>query len=322
LDSIKIVGQGSGELIQPPDLEAFREWNRTEKPRRLVDKVMSEHEAVARFVHNGDYLATELYGTVRCPMSLAREVVRQNKQNLRVAGQGVLELDLWFGAGLIKKIDLTYVGLEVFGVSNAMRRAVESGCTQTVEWSNGALSWRFKAAAMGVPFIPVRSMLGSDTFTHSAAKAIEDPFTGQTVCLLPALIVDVALIHVHRADRYGNAQIDGISGFAFELARACKRLIISAEEIIPTEEVRRAPDRTLIPYFLADAVVPAPFGSHPGEMSGLYERDEDQVREWVEASKSNEGTLAYLHKYVYDIPDQAAYLDLVGRKRLEKLRNA
>lgn len=319
MDTIKIVAEGLGELIQPPDLEAFREWNRTQKPRTLIDKMMSEREAVSRFIHDGDYLATELYGTVRCPMSLAREVVRQNKRKLRVAGQGVLELDLWFAAGLIDKIDLTYVGLEVFGVSNAMRRAVESGCTQTIEWSNGALSWRFKAAAMGVPFIPVRSMLGSDTFKHSAAKAIQDPFTGQIVCLLPALIVDVGLIHVHRADRYGNAQIDGISGFAFELARACKRLIISAEEIIPTDEIRRAPERTLIPYYLVDAVVPAPYGSHPGEMSGLYERDEEMIREWVEASKTAELSTEYLAKYIYQVADHSAYLDLVGRERLERV---
>lgn len=320
METIRIVAEGEGELFQPPDLEAFREWNRVEKPRKLADKVMSEREAVARFIHDGDYLATELYGTVRCPMSLAREVVRQNKRELRVAGQGVLELDLWFAAGLIKKIDLTYVGLEVYGVSNAMRRAVESGCTKTVEWSNGALSWRFKAAAMGVPFIPVRTMLGSDTFSHSAAKAIQDPFSGQIVCLLPALIVDAALIHVHRADRFGNAQIDGISGFAFELARACKRLIISAEEIVPTEVIRRAPERTLIPYYLVDAVVPAPYGSHPGEMAGIYERDEKLIREWVEASKTADTATAYLGKYIYGIADHDAYLDLVGRERLERFR--
>lgn len=320
MDSLKIVAAGKGELFQPPDLEAFREWNRIEKSRKLVDKVMSEREAVERFIHDGDYVATELYGTVRCPMSLAREVVRQNKKHLRVAGQGVLELDLWFAAGLIDQIDLTYVGLEVYGVSNALRRAVESGCTKTVEWSNGALSWRFKAAAMGVPFIPVRSMLGTDTFEHSAAVAIEDPYSQQIVCLLPALIVDTALIHVHRADRYGNAQIDGISGFAFELARACKRLIISAEEIIPTDEIRRAPERTLIPYYLVDAVVPAPFGSYPGEMAGMYERDEELIREWVEASKTADGALAYLKKYVYDLPDHAAYLEMVGRERLDAVR--
>ncbi len=100
---------------------------------------------------------------------------------------------------------------------------------------------------MGVPFIPVRAMLGSDTFKYSATKVVRCPFTGRKVALLPALILDVGLIHVHRADRYGNAQIDGISGFAAELARASKRLIISVEEIVPSEEIRRHPDRTIIP---------------------------------------------------------------------------
>jgi acyl CoA:acetate/3-ketoacid CoA transferase alpha subunit len=314
---MQVLESGRGELIQPPDLEAFREWNRTEKSHKLIDKLMTEREAVARFVFDGCYIGTELYGTVRCPMSLAREVVRQGKHDLRVCGQGVLELDLWLAAGLVRKLDITYIGLEVYGVSAALRRAVETGQVETcVEWSNGAISWRMKAAAMGVPFLPVRSMLGSDTMEFSSAKVAVDPFTGLKVCLLPALILDVGLIHVHRADRYGNAQIEGVSGFACEMARASKRLIISAEEIVPTEEIRRTPDRTLIPYYLADAVVHAPFGSYPGEMAYVYGRDEPSIREWVEASRTSEGGQAYLDKYVYNVPDHAAYLDLVGQERL------
>jgi acyl CoA:acetate/3-ketoacid CoA transferase alpha subunit len=317
---LRVIESGIGELIQPPDLDAFREWNRT-KSRALVDKVMTEAEAVSRFVYDGCYIGTELYGTVRCPMSLVREVVRQGKSGLRVAGQGVTELDLWLGAGLVKKLDLTYIGLEVYGTSRALRRAVESGQIESVvEWSNGGITWRFKAAAMGVPFIPVRAMLGSDTFRYSAAKVVECPFTGQKICLLPALILDVALIHVSRADKYGNAQIDGISGFAFEMSRACKRLIISAEEIVDSEEVRRHPDRTVIPYYLVDAVVHAPFGSHPGEMVYYYARDERQLREWVEASKTEEGTRAYLDKYVYGVANHQEYLELIGQERLEELR--
>jgi acyl CoA:acetate/3-ketoacid CoA transferase alpha subunit len=317
---MQVIEQGVGELIQPPDLEAFREWNRTQKSRKLIDKRMTEQEAVSRFVTDGCYIGTELYGTVRCPMSLTREVIRQRKKNLRVCGQGVLELDLWLAAGLIKKLDLTYVGLEVYGASYAFRRAVESGQVETcVEWSNGAISWRMKASAMGVPFIPVRTMLGSDTLKYSAAKVVKDPFTGMKVCLLPALILDVGLIHVHRADGYGNAQIDGITGFAFEMARASKRLIISAEEIVPTEEIRRQPDRTIIPYYLVDAVVHAPFGSHPGEMAYLYERDEAVYREWIEASKTAEGAQAYLDKYVYGVENHQEYLDLIGKERLAQL---
>ena len=316
---MQVLESGKGELIQPYDLEAFREWNR-KKSRQLVDKRMTEEEAVSRFVTDGCYIGTELYGTVRCPVSLVREVIRQGKRNLRVCGQGVYELDLWLAAGLVKKLDVTYIGLEVYGTSASLRRAVESGQVETcVEWSNGAISWRMKAAAMGVPFIPVRSMLGTDTLTYSAAQVVADPFTGIKVCLLPALILDVGLIHVHRADRYGNAQIEGISGFAAEMARASKRLILSAEEIVPTDEIRKYPDRTLIPYYLVDAVVHAPFGSHPGEMAYLYGRDEPALREWIEASKTAEGAQAYLNKYVHAVKNHREYLDLIGQERLTQL---
>lgn len=317
---MNVLHAGTGPLLQPLDLTAFRQWNRA-KPKGLVDKRMSEAEAIQRFVHDGDYIGTELYGTVRCPMSLVREIIRQGKKDLRVAGQGVLELDMLLGAGLVKAMDITYMGLEVYGVSNCLRREVESGSVETcVEWSNASIAWRFKAAAMGVPFLPVRSMLGTDTFNYSAAKVVECPFTGEQLCLLPALILDVGLIHVHRADRYGNAQIDGISGFAAEMARASKRLILSAEEIVPTEQIRRDPARTIIPYYLVDAVVEAPYGSHPGEMCYVYERDEEGIREWVEASREVETTRAYLDKYVHRVPDHQAYLALIGEDRLRQLR--
>jgi glutaconate CoA-transferase subunit A len=317
---MEIVDSGIGELIQPPDLEAFREWNRTQKPRTLIDKRMTEREAIARFVNDGDYVGTELYGTVRAPMSLSNELIRQGKKELGVAGQGVLELDMWLAAGLIKKLDITYIGMEVYGVSNGLRRAVESGQVESVvDWSNAGITWRFKATSIGAPFIAVRSMLGSDTFKYSAAKAVTCPFTGQTVCLIPALVLDVGLIHVHKADKYGNCQIEGISGFAFEMSRACKRLIVSAEEIVSTDEIRRYPDRTIIPYYLVDAVVHAPFGSHPGEMAYLYARDEPMIKEWVEANKTPEGAQVYLDRYVYGVADHQEYLDLIGRGRLDEL---
>jgi acyl CoA:acetate/3-ketoacid CoA transferase alpha subunit len=317
---MQVIQSGIGELIQTPDINAFREWNR-EKPTALIDKTMTEAQAIDRFVNDGDYIGTELYGTVRCPMSLVYEIVRQGKKDLRIAGQGVLELDMLLAAHLVKALDITYIGLEVYGVSNCLRREVESGrIEQVVDWSNAAIAWRFKAAAMGVPFIPVRSMLGTDTLKYSAAKVVECPFTGEPICLLPALILDVGLIHVHRTDIYGNAQIDGISGFAAELARASKRLLISAEEIVDTETIRSQPDRTTIPYYLVDAVVEAPFGSHPGEMCYAYMRDEAHIREWVEASKKEISTREYLDKYIYSVADHHSYLELVGQDRLEELR--
>lgn len=317
---MEVIQSGKGKLIQPPDINAFREWNR-QKPKGLIDKRMTEAEAVSRFIKDGDYIGTELYGTVRAPMSLVNEMVRQGVKDLRVAGQGVLELDMLLAASRIKELDFTYIGLEVYGVSNCLRREVESGRVETVvEWSNAAITWRFKATAIGVPFIPTRSMLGTDTFKYSAAKVVECPFTGDPICLIPALILDVGLIHVHRADKYGNAQIDGISGFSAEMSRASKRLIISAEEIIDSEEIRQTPDRTIIPYYLVDAVVSAPYGSHPGEMCYLYKRDEPQIREWVDASKDPDTTQAYLDKYIFGVKDHKEYLEMIGREQLNELR--
>ncbi len=316
---MKVLQSGIGELFQPPDVNGFRDHNR-QKSKELIDKRMTEAEAVGRFIHDGDYIGTELYGTVRCPQSLVNEIIRQGKQNLRVAGQGVYELDILLGAGLVSALDVTYIGMEVYGISNCLRREVESGRVKCVDWSNAAIAWRFKAAAMGVPFIPVRSMLGTDTLKYSAAKVVECPFTGDPIALLPALILDVGLIHVHRADKFGNAQIDGISGFAFELARASKRLLISTEEIVEIDFIRAHPDRTIIPYYLVDAVVHAPFGSHPGEMCYVYERDEPQIKAWVEASKTAEGTQAYLKKYITGLVDHQEYLALIGETRLQELK--
>jgi len=318
---MKILASGKGDLIQPPDLDAFREWNRTQKSKALVDKVMTEQEAVKRFLKDGDYIGIELYGTVRAPMSLVREIIRQGYRELRCAGQGVYESDLLAAANTIRELDWTYIGFEVYGLSASARRAVEGGYVKkVVEWSNAALSWRFKATAMGVPFLPTRVMLGTDTFNYSAAKVAECPFTGMKVALLPALILDVGFIHVHRADRFGNAQIDGISGFAGEMARASKRLIISAEEIVDEEITRERPDRTIIPYYLVDAVVEAPFGAHPGEMSYCYERDEAHIKDYVKLSKDAEQASGYLDKWIHKLKNHQQYLDLVGTNTLEQLK--
>jgi hypothetical protein len=163
-------------------------------------------------------------------------------------------------------------------------------------------------------------MLGTDTLKYSAAKVVRDPFMGDPICLIPALILDVGLIHVHRADMYGNAQIDGISGFAAEMARASKTLILSAEEIVDCEDFRCHPDRTIIPYYLVDAVVHAPFGSHPGEMCYHYRRDEDQIKEWVKASEDAQTTRAYLERNIYSVKNHQEYLKMIGEERLGGLR--
>lgn len=307
-------------LFQPPDPDGFRRFLRDEKDFSLRSKLMTEREAVKRFIHTGDYVGFELYGTVRCPLSIVREIVRQRVAGLRLMGQGLMDADFLIAAGLVTELDITYVGYEAYGLSPILRRAVERGALKTAEWSNAAITWRMKAAAMGLPFLPARTMLGTDTLARSPAKTMKDPFTGMDLVLLPALVLDTAVIHVHRADKLGNCQIDGISGFAVEMSRACKRLIVSAEEIVDTEVFREKPERTIIPYFLVDAVVEAPFGAHPGEACGAYRRDEPHIKAYLEATRSEETTKKYLDEFIHGVKDHAGYLERVGASRLRALK--
>ena len=172
----------------------------------------------------------------------------------------------------------------------------------------------------GGPFIPIRTMLGTDTFRHSAAKVVECPFTGTKVGVVPACNPDVAMIHVTRCDRYGNAQIDGITALDLEAARASRRVILTTEELVDADAIRREPWRTVIPYYLVDGVVEAPWGSHPSNVPGRYYIDEEFMREWVQSSKTPEGTEGFLHKYIYGVPDFEGYLQAIGGgARLKRL---
>ena len=258
---MEILDEGKGELLGWYDPEEHREWVRKNKCLSMENKVMSLKEAISKFVHDGVYIAMGGFGHVRVPMAAIYEIIRQGKRNLIVSGKtAVHDLDVLIAAGCVSKVEVAYsFGHELRGLSPASRRAVESGQVKVAaEWSNASLQWRFKAAASGLPWIPAYVMMGTDTFKYSAAKIVKDPFTGRPICLIPACFPDVAIIHVHRCDRYGNAQIDGILVEDFELARAAKRLIITTEEIVPNEKIREEPWRTCIPYFYVDAVVEVP----------------------------------------------------------------
>lgn len=285
---------------------------------------MDVKEAVSRFVEDGRYLVSGGFGHVRVSMAIIYEIIRQQKRNLTVAGKtSVHDLDCLIAAGCVSKVEVAYsFGHELRGLSPASRRAVETGKVKAVtEWSNAGLQWRFKAAASGVPFVPAYVMLGTDTFRYSSAKIVKDPFTGRAICLIPACFPDIALIHVHRCDKYGNAQIDGILAEDFELARAAKRLIISTEEIIPNEKIREEPWRTAIPYFYVDAVVEVPYGCHPCNMPTKYYFDEEHIAEYLEFTRTEEGTKEYFEKYVYVVENFDEYIELIGGvKKLEYLR--
>lgn len=320
--------QGSGPLFSDPNANHAREAF-ARKNRALVDKLMTVREAVERFVHDGDYLAIGGFGADRLPSAVCHEIVRQRKQNLRFAGHTathdfqILAAGNLTGRGrTLAKVDIAYVvGLEARGLSPHARRVMESGEVEFTEWSNYALAVRFKAAAMGLPFLPSRSMLGTDTFKHSAAKTIICPFTGEILCALPALYPDVAAIHVHEADRYGNCRIRGTTVADVDLARAAKHLIITCERLVPGEEIRRDPSSTAIPFFCVDAVCEVPYGSYPGNMPYEYFSDEKHLQEWLEVERDPVQYQAFLQKYIFGVQEFAEYLQLAGGlARMQELR--
>jgi glutaconate CoA-transferase subunit A len=300
------------------------------KPRGLVDKVMPVEEAVRRFVRDGDYLATGGFGTNRIPTAVCHEILRQRKQNLSFSGHTathdfqILCAGNMTGRGqTLAKVDIAYVvGLEARGLSPHSRRVIESGTVKCVEWSNYTLALRYTAAAMGVPFLPSHSLLGTDTLAHSPAKVIECPFTGEKLAAVPALYPDVAAIHVHEADRYGNCRFTGTSVADFDLARAAKRLIVTCERLVPHDEMRRDPHLTLIPFLCVDAVCEVPFGSYPGNMPGEYFSDEDHLKLWLEAEKDPAAFGQFLEDHIHGVGDFNEYLERCGGlPRLRHLRH-
>jgi 3-oxoacid CoA-transferase subunit A/glutaconate CoA-transferase subunit A len=319
-----VLEEGKGELLAWMAPDEAREWMAGSKSRQLADKVMPLGEAVSKFTFDGGYLAMGGFGHIRVSMAGIYEMIRQKRRNLIIAGKtAVHDVDVLVASGVVDRVECAYAfGHELRGLSPAGRRAVEGGKVKVLaELSNAAFQWRFKAAAMGLPWLPARVMMGTDTFRYSSSKVVEDPYTGQPICLIPACYPDFAFIHVHRCDKYGNAQIDGTVIEDKELAMAAKRLIITTEEIVPEDEIRDAPDRTVIPFYMVDAVCEVPYGSHPGNMPLQYYSDEEHMAEWLASSRSEEGVGKYLDKYVYPVEDFAEYVALIGgEKKMQYLR--
>lgn len=314
-----ILKEGIGEVFNSSNADEMRSFFRNKK-KVLENKLTTVKEAVTKYVNDGDYLAVGGFGGVRIPTALIHEVVRQKKKDLGFSGHvSTHDCQILAAGQSFNRVDAAYVvGLEARGLSKNSRRMFESGNVKVTEWSNGALSWRFKAAAMGLPYIPSRVMLGTDTFKYSAAKEGLCPFTGQKLALLPALYPDVAFIHVHRADKYGNCQIDGILVADDDIAKASKRVIVTTEKIISNEEIRREPSKTIIPYWCVDAVIELPYGSYPGNMPGEYYSDETHISDWLNTEKDPEAFKEFIDKNIYNTKDFYEYLELNGG--LEKIK--
>jgi acyl CoA:acetate/3-ketoacid CoA transferase alpha subunit len=307
-----LQGQAEIRFTHPDD---FRAWVREHKRREMVEKVMAEREAIARHVANGDYIAYDFSSLTRGPQGLVREIIRQRRRDLWVCAEFTLhESALLVGGGCASRIDVGFLGY-----GNYIGRAVSQGRVRVYEWTNGSLAARMLAGARGIPFLPLRNLLGTDTLRYSGAKVVRDPFTGDPVCLVPALNPDVFMVHVHQADVYGNARIFGTNLFALEAAMAAKTVIVSAEEIVDPLEFRKDPARTTIPYFLVDAVVHLPFGAYPGGVQARYELDLEHI-DTVNAIQTEDQMQAYLSEHVWGVQDHAEFLDRkVGWPKLRNL---
>jgi glutaconate CoA-transferase subunit A len=318
----EVVAQGQGPLFMDPDADKAREFFR-QKDRTLKGKVMSVKEAVEKFVHDGDYLGIGGFGANRIPTAVCHEIVRQRRKNLIFAGHtSTHDFQILAAGEVFNRCDIAYIiGLEARGLSPNARRYMESGKVESCEWTNYSMALRFKAAAMGVSFLPGRNLMGTDTFKYSAAKVVKCPFTGKLFCLFPALWPDVAAVHVHEADIYGNCRLRGISIADLELARASKRLIITCERLIHNDAIRNDPTQTVIPYYLVDAVCEVPYGSYPGNMPYEYFSDEEHLRLWMQTEEDLEKFKKFLDQYIYWTKDFNEYLDLCGGiQRINDLR--
>ena len=322
---MKILKEGTGEIFCKNIPSQMRDWTRENKPRALQDKRMRIKDAVKRFIHDGDYIAIGGFGHIRIPMAIIYEIVRQRIKNLSVAGHtAVQDIDVLMAGGCVSAVDIAYVvGFELRGLSGVQRRLFESGAVKKTDYTNGAMSYRLRAGAQGIPFIPVKVMLGTDTMMNSPGKVVKCPFTGEKVLLLPSLNPDVCILHAHRADMYGNVQIDGHIVKDDLQARASKRVIVTCEELVSTEKIRAEPGRTIIPFFMVDAVIEQPWGSHPGNMPYKYYFDHDFTETYLNIGRDEnpKALESWLNDWIYHLEDFDEYLTKLGAKRLYNLRD-
>ena len=282
----------------------------------MQNKVTTLNEAIG-LINDGDVVALQNMATQAAPMALVRELIRQQKKDLAlVVLVGGMAVDWLAACGVINRLIGAAVTMEQFGLCQQYRRAVEAGRIRVEEISESVLNARLGAGARNLPFLPTRGAIGTDLIAQNPdnMKMIDDPFGGFPVVACRALVPDVALVHAHRADCFGNVQYEptilwpdiGI------MPKAAKHVIVTAEEIVDTEVLRRNPDRTVLPGFIVDAVVEVPYGAHPTSFFPNYGYDSRFHRDWIMAAQDNEQAIAFIDTFVRAPESQKEYLDAVG----------
>ena len=275
----------------------------------MKEKVKELKEAIG-LIKEGDKVALGGVGRNRAPMAAVREIIRQGIGGLHLIGREKgMDFDLLIGAGLVKRVSAAYVGLEEFGLAPHFRRAVEAGKLEMDEHTCGSVITALRAGAMGVPFLPMKGVIGSDLMKiHQDFKVIECPFSGERLLAVQALVPDVAIVHAQRGDPYGNVQLKGSRFEDIIMIKGAKRRVVTVEEIVPHEEILASPEETTIPYFLVDAIVEVPRGAHPTSCYLYYGSDRGHIGEYLKRSRSPEDFQGYLQEYVFGPRDHQEYL--------------
>ncbi len=282
----------------------------------METKLVTLEEAVSQFVRPGDAVVLGAALESLIPFAAGFEMVRQGVHDLTLIGpiSDVL-FDVLIGAGCAGRVTAAWVGNVMMGSGYNFRRAVEGdvpGPLEVIEHSNFTLQTGLKAAALGLPFLPTRTALGSDILARNSALCrMQCPHTGEPLVAVRAIVPDVALLHVQRADPNGNAHVWGNLGVTQEAALAAQRVVLLAEEIVSPGVIASDPNRTLIPGFQVSAVVESRWGSHPSPCQGYSGRDHEFYRAYHEASRTREGFLGWLDRYVRGVAGHAGYVELL-----------
>lgn len=286
-----------------------------------MSKLISLSEAVSRYVSDGDVLYAAGF-THLIPFAAGHEIIRQGRKNLVLArATPDLIYDQMVAAGCASKVIFSYMGNPGVGSLRIVRAEVEAGNLEWEEYSHFGMISRLQAGATGLPFMPMKPTGAGDLEqANPNHRVVIDPYSGDPVAVVPALNPDVAIVHVQRADRQGNAQIWGIIGEQKEAAFASGKVILTAEEIVDEQIIRSDPNRTQIPGFIVDAVCHVPYCAHPSYTQGYYDRDNAFYLEWDEISKTREGVQAYLNEWVYGVQDRQEYWQKLGIEAHQRLK--
>jgi glutaconate CoA-transferase subunit A len=287
-------------------------------------KLTTMADAVARFVPAGSSVCMGAALEAAIPFAAGHEIIRQRVPDLTLIGPiSDMLFDQLIGAGCVARFVGAWVGNVSAGLGHNYRRAVERGVPRPIaveDHSNFTIALSLLAATLGAPYIPTRSLLGTSFLESNAGfRRATDPWSGDPVVLVPAIVPDVTIVHVQRADAYGRCHLWGTIGISREAAFAARRVIVVAEEIWPTERITADPNLILVPDFKVAAVVHEPYGALPSPLQGCYGRHHDVYTQYHAASRTPDGYARWLEDWVLGVGDWKGFLDRLGGDTLKRL---